>query len=263
MSNSLGFSLLGGKRSHELILLFEGLEFTVTDLGGGIDELDVHSLGGGGLSLLEEGLSNGDKSLSWSHNGTLDEHEIFVDNTVVRESTDWGNVLGMGVGLGGGVVLGASNGSGTDSVDLLVDLGSVVVTEVTSSGDSPLDCGWMPGTDTSDLSVTSSSLSWELGNTESLDASLSSLTSGNGDGINHLVVLEDFSDGDFVFELANSEVDLGGDITTVNSNIQDKVIWVTSQREEPSTPRVKLDHSPRMIRPSQCTSLPSWDTRPV
>jgi len=50
---SLG-SLLGGKWSHEFILLLESLEFTVTDLGGGIDELDLGLMGVEGLGWLEE-----------------------------------------------------------------------------------------------------------------------------------------------------------------------------------------------------------------
>ena len=46
----------------------------------------------------------------------------------------------------------------TDAVDLVVDRGTVVVTHLTSTGNSPLDVGRMPGTDTSDLSQTLMSL---------------------------------------------------------------------------------------------------------
>ena len=211
--------LLGSKWSEEFVFLFEGLEFTVTDLGSGIDEFNLELVGGERAGLWKEGLSDGDLSLSWSHNVTSDEKEVLVDNTVMWESTDWGNVLDMGIGLSGGVVLDVSNGTSSNSVDLLIDLSSVVVTEVTSSSNSPLNSRWMPSSDTGNLSETSMSLSWKSGNSESLDDTLSSLTSGNGNGINHLVVLEDLTDGDFVLELGDSPVDLLGNITTVDLDL--------------------------------------------
>ena len=138
--------------------------------------------------MWKESLSNGDLSLSWSHNVTSDEEEVLVDNTVMWETTDWGDVLDMGIGFGGSVVSDVSNGTGTNSVDLLIDVGSVIITKITSSGNSNLNCRWMPSSDTSDLSETSSGLSWKSRDTESLDDTLSSLTSGNGDNIDHLVV---------------------------------------------------------------------------
>lgn len=198
--NSLGL-LLGGKWSHEFFLLFDGLEFTVTDLGGGIDEFDLGDEGGEGRGLWKHSLSNGNNSLSWSHNGTSDHDEVLVNNTVMWESTDWGNVLDMRILLGGSVVVNTSSGSGSDSVDLLVNLGSMEVTLITSSGDGPLNGRWMPSTDTGDLSETSMCLSWKSVDTESLDNTGGSLTSGNSNGINHLVLGEDFSDGDFLLEL--------------------------------------------------------------
>ena len=208
--------MLGSKWTEEFIFLFWGLEFTVTDLGGGIDKFNLELEVSERRGLWEKSLSNGDLSLSWSADSTLDEEEIFVNNTVMWESTDWGNVLGVGISFGRSVVVDTSDGTLTNSVDLVVDVSSVIVTEVTSSGDSPLDCRWMPGTDTSNLSETSSSLSWKSRDTESLDDTLSSLTSGNGDSINHLVVLEDLTDGDFSFKFRDSPVNLGGNVSSVN-----------------------------------------------
>jgi len=169
--------------------------------------------------LWNEGLSDGDLSLSWSTNVTSEEEEVLVDDTVVWESTNWGNVLDMSISLGGSVVVDTSDGTSSNSVDLLVDLGSVVITEVTSSGDSPLDCRWMPSTDTSDLSETSSGLSWKSGDTESLDDTLSSLTSGDRDSIDHLVVGEDLSDSNLLLELGLGPVNLGGNISTIDLDL--------------------------------------------
>ena len=41
-----------------------------------------------------------------------------------------------------------------DAVDLLVQLGTVMVTLLTSTGNRELDTRWMPGSDTSDLTKT-------------------------------------------------------------------------------------------------------------
>ena len=211
--------MLGGKWSQELILLFEGLELTVTDLGGGINELDVSNLGVESLGWLEEGLSDGNLSLLWAHAGTSDEKEVFVDDTVMWETTDWGDVLDMRVRLGGGVVVNTSDGTSTNSEDLLVDLGSVIVTKLSGSSNCPLDSSWMPGTNTSDLSVTSSGLSWEGGDTVSLTDTLGSLTNGNRDSVNHLGVLEDLTDGDLLLELGDSPLNLLSDVATVDLDL--------------------------------------------
>jgi len=222
------FLLLGGKWSEELIFLLWGLEFTVTNLGRGIDEFDLELEVGERTGLWEKSLSDGDLSLSWSADSTLDEEEIFVDDTVMWESTDWGDVLGVGISFGGSVVVDTSDSTLTNSVDLLVDVGSMEVTEITSSGDSPLDCRWMPGTNTSDLSETSSSLSWESRDTESLDDTLGSFTSGNGDSINHLIVLEDLSDGDFTLEFGLSPGNLSSSVSTIDLDFH-KIALLSSE----------------------------------
>ena len=188
----------------------------MTNLGRGIDEFNFEFEGSEGRSLWEKSLSNGDLSLSWSTDTTFNEEEILVNDTVMWESTEWGDVLGVSISFGGSVVVDTSDGTLTNSVDLLVDVSSMEITKITSSGDSPLDCRWMPGTDTSDLSETSSSLSWKSGDTESLDDTLSSLTSGNGDSIDHFIVLENLTDGDFSLELGDSPVNLSVNVSTVN-----------------------------------------------
>jgi len=226
--NLHSFLLLGGKWSEELIFLLWGLEFTVTNLGRGIDEFDLELEVGERTGLWEKSLSDGDLSLSWSADTTLDEEEIFVDNTVMWESTDWGNVLGVSISFGRSIVVDTSDSTLTNSVDLLVDVGSMEVTEVTSSGDSPLDCRWMPGTDTSDLSETSSGLSWESRDTESLDDTLGSFTSGNGDSINHLIVLENLSDGDFTLEFRLSPCNLSSSVSTIDLDFH-KIALLSSE----------------------------------
>ena len=50
----------------------------------------------------------------------------------------------------------------TDVINLLVDLGTVMVTLLTGASDGELDSAGMPGTDTSDLTKTFMGLSWQL-----------------------------------------------------------------------------------------------------
>lgn len=209
-------SVLWGKRSEELVFLLEGLEFTVTNLWRGIDEFDFHLLESSIGSLREDWFSKDDGSLSGSNNASLNHDEVVVDFAVVWETTKRSDILFNGVSFSSSVVLNTSVSTSTYSVDLFVLFSSVVITELTSSSDSPLNGSWMPSTDTTNLSETSVSLSWHSSNTESLDNTSSTFTSGNTNSINHLVVIEDFTDGNFIFEFAKSPINLLSNSATVN-----------------------------------------------
>jgi len=76
-------SVLGGKRAHGLVLLLEGLEAAVADLGGGIDELNLDLLGHPLADSGEDRLADNDGALSDTANTTLDEQEVLVDLTIV------------------------------------------------------------------------------------------------------------------------------------------------------------------------------------
>jgi len=210
--------LLGGKGSKELVLLFEGLETTMAELGRGVDKLDLDLFGHPVAGSWEKRLAENNGSLLGSEDLTSDEEVVLVDFTVEGETAHRGDVLLDGVGISGGVVGYTSDGTSTETVDLLVDLGTGVVTLLTRAGDRPLDGSWMPSSDTSNLTETSVSLSAELLGTESLDDALVSLTLGDADGVDALVGLENFSNGDFLFEFAPSPVNLLGNSATVNLN---------------------------------------------
>lgn len=121
----------------------------MTELGRGIDELEVDLLQGGSGSRRSQRLSQDGDSLLGTGGATLEHDEGVLDETVVGEATHrvdglLGDVVGGGTRLLGSTV--------SDSVDLLVDLSSVMVTVLTRSGNGEHDLGRMPSTDTSDLS---------------------------------------------------------------------------------------------------------------
>lgn len=100
----------------------------------------------------------------------------------------------------------------------MVDGGTVVVTLLTSTGNSPLDVGRMPCTNTGDLSKTLVRLSGKLLGAPSSSDTGVSVTLGNSNDIDHLVLLEDGADVDRLLEKSVTEIDLVGDGATVDLN---------------------------------------------
>jgi hypothetical protein len=118
--------------------------------------------------------------------------------------------------LGGGVALIVTL---TDAVDLVVDGGTVVVTPLTGTGNGPLHVGRMPGTDTGDLAETLVCLTRKLLGTPSGGDTGVSVTLGDGDDIDHLVILEDGADVDWLLEETVAVRDLVGDAATVDLDL--------------------------------------------
>jgi len=163
------------------------------------------------MGQCQETLSQEDGSLSGSDNTTSDHQEVVVNNTIVRETSKRGNVLFINISFSGSVVLNTVNSTSSNSVDLLVNFSSGVVTVLTSSSACPSDGSWMPSSNTTDLSETSMGLSGQSGHTESLDDTSCSLTFGNTNSVNHIVVLEDLANEDFFIEVVNSIINFLGD----------------------------------------------------
>ena len=111
-------------------------------------------------------LSKGKNTLLRSNTTSLDHDKILFNLSVVGESSHWVDRFVCQVVFGGGVVFDQLSILGvesiTDVIDLLVDLGTVMVTLLTGARDGVLDSAGMPGTDTSDLAKTFMGLSWQL-----------------------------------------------------------------------------------------------------
>lgn len=96
-----------------------------------------------------------------------------------------------------------------------------MVTALTGTGNGPLDVGRMPGTDTSDLTETLVSLARKLLGTPTGGDTLETVTLGDSDDIDHLVLLEDAVDGHLLLEETVAEVDLVGDGATVDLDLHE------------------------------------------
>jgi len=211
--------------SHKLSFFFDGLESTVTELGGGIDGFQVDLFQILSFVVGQQWFSENDWSLSDTHAGSLDHDKVVLDFTVVWEASDWIDGFFSQIGFGGTVVhvdlavfgLVAS----TQSVDLLVDFNSVVVTFLTASSNGVTDSRWMPSTNTSDLSETSVCFSGKFLGTPSAGYTLSSVTLSDTNAIGVVVGFEDGSDSDLLFKETFGEVNFGGGVTSVNLEFDD------------------------------------------
>ena len=219
--------LIGLDDTEESSLLVRSLESSVTHLAGGIDELEVDFLEGSSRNLRKKRLSEGDDSLLGSHNTTLEHDEVLVDLTIVWETTHRSDGLLGQIVLGHSVVGILADGL-TDSVDLLVDLSSVVETILTSSSNGEADSGWMPRTNTSDLSLASVGLSSKDSNTPSLNDTSVTVSLGDTNNIDHLVGGENGRNRDLLFKELGAEINLVGDRTTVDLNFNNVGLLLTN-----------------------------------
>jgi len=211
--------------AHERALLVQGLEATVSNLGRGVDEFQFDLLHVLALVVGDEWASKHNRALPASHARALDDEELVLDFTIVGKSSKRGDGLLGEISGGAGLVLddflaldlGVSL---SDTVDLFVDLDSVVVTLLTSARDGVANAGWMPSTDTGNLSETSMRLSGELLGAPSRGHTLASMTLGNSDAVNVLVLFEHGSHRDWLLKQSSGKVDLVGYISSVDLELE-------------------------------------------
>jgi len=203
------------ERTQESVLLCGSLVSTVTELRRGIDPFEVDLLQSLSRCVDEHGLAESHHTLLDTRNGTLNNDEIILDLTISDKATHRCDLLLGDIKLSGGVTLIVTL---SDTVNLVVARGTVMVTVLTSTGNSPLDVGWMPGTNTGDLSETLVCLSRKLLGSPSAGDTGETVTLGDGDDINHLILLEDGADLNWLLEETVTELDLVGNASSVDLN---------------------------------------------
>merc|ERR1719219_3384481 len=230
-----GGALVLFEGTHVVLLLVERLEATVSDLRGGIDKLELDLLEVLSLVVHVERLSEADGSLSDAHARAFDHEEVVLDLTVVGEAADGVDRLDGEIGGGGAIVqvdlavLGLV--ASADSVDLLVDLHTVMVTLLTASSNGKADSRWMPRTNTGDLSQTSMRLSRQLLGAPSAGHTLSSVTLGHTNGVKVVVLCEHVTDTDLLLEQASGKVYLGGTVATVDLELDDMSLLLLERQK--------------------------------
>ena len=122
------------------------------------------------------------------------------------------------VRLGGGVGLISAL---ADSVDLVVDRGTMMVAHLTSTSHSPLHVRRMPSADTSNLAQTLVRLARKLLGAPSARHTGVTVTLGDGNAVDHLILLEDGADLDWLLEETLCESDLVLDGAAVDLDLHE------------------------------------------
>lgn len=177
----------------------------MTHLRSRIDEFEVDVLQLNTLGALVEWLSQNQRSFLGTDAAAADDDEVVFDFTVVREATDWCDVLFGEIVFSAGVAFLSSR---SHAVNALVLLGSVVVTALTSTSDCEADSLWVPSADTTDSAKTSVGLARQLADTKSANASFESETFRDTDHVDDVIGSEDLVDLNFLLEQTVTEVDL-------------------------------------------------------
>lgn len=94
-----------------------------------------------------------------------------------------------------------------------------MVTHLTSTGNRPLNVGRMPCTNTSDLPQTLVCLARQLLGTPTRSHAVVTVTLGDSDGIDHLILLEDAVDLDGLLEQAVRERHLVGNAAAIDLDL--------------------------------------------
>merc|ERR1711936_83045 len=211
--------------SHEVLFLFDSLEATMTNLGGGIDEFEFDFFQIFSLVMSEKRFSDDNWTLSDTHARTFDDQEIVLDFTVMRKSTERINRFISDIGSSGSIVLDKLSIFGfitsTNSVNLLVDFNTVMVTFLTTTSNSVRNTCWMPCTNTSDFTETTMGFSWEFFSTPTRCYTLATMTLSDTDAIDVFVLSNDVMDCDVLFEETEAEIDFGSGVTTVDLEFEE------------------------------------------
>ena len=190
----------------------------MSKLRAGVDELDIDLLQVLARGVLEHRLAEDEGALLDTNDGALEHEPVLLDLTVVDESTHrCDTLLGqISLGLTAGLVSLLSN-----AVDLLVDLGTVEVSVLTSAGNRARHTGRVPGSDTGNLTETTMGLTGQTRDAPTSGDTLVTVSASDSNDINLVVLVEHTVDGDFLFEQALGKVNLGSGISSVDLDLHD------------------------------------------
>lgn len=105
--------------------------------------------------------------------------------------------------------------SGTNTVDLLVGHGTMMVTLLSSTCNGERDTTWMPSTDTSDFTQTLVCFAWQFLCVPTGCNTLETFTLGDSNGIDHFILGKDLAHWHWLFQMFANPVDFVFDASTV------------------------------------------------
>ena len=91
--NKCLISVITLESAHECLLLVGSLEATVTELGAGVDELELDGLFTLAADVWDAWLAESKDTLADTDGGTLNDEEVVLDDTIVWEATHWVDAL--------------------------------------------------------------------------------------------------------------------------------------------------------------------------
>jgi hypothetical protein len=223
------------ERAQELSLLDWGLVSTVTELGRSVDPFELDLLQGLARCVVVHRLSESHDTLLDTWHRALEEDEVVFHLAVADETThaskrlvSFHGKMALGyirsdslvddVEVGGSILLILAL---ADAVDLVVARGTMMIAILASTTDGPLDVRWMPCTDTGNLSETLVRLSRQLLGTPSAGDTAETVAFGDGNAVDHLILLKDGIDLHGLLEHAMAELNLVCDAASVDLDLHE------------------------------------------
>jgi len=219
------------ENAEEVLLLLVSLESAVAKLGSRVDQRQSDHFGGRSLGLREQRLADVENALPDADARALEHDVVLLDHAVVRETAHRVDRLLRDVLLRHGVVgyqLAVLHvESVSDAVDLLVDLRAVMITLLSDAGDRIGDSGRMPGADASHFAKTLVRLARKLLHVPTGDDAFDSVSLGDADDVDHLVLGKNVLDRDCFLHQTAGEIHLLRDRPPVQLNFVDVGLFLT------------------------------------
>merc|ERR1719309_191143 len=219
------------QRPHEVALLLGCLETAMSPFTGGVDELQGDLLTQTATEAGHQRLSQSDDSLTRPDNASSDHHKVIADITIVGESSNRSDSLLCRIKLSSSIVLDDLAILGVDTksnaVDLFVDLSTVMVSLLTSSGHCVLNPTWMPGSNTSHFTKTFVCLTREFLTMPTGGHTFKSTTFGNTNTVDKLILLKYIRDIERLFELFFCPVYLVSNGSTIQLDLHQISLLLT------------------------------------
>jgi hypothetical protein len=197
----------------------------MSKLGRSINKLDIDSLKMLPGAVNHQTLTKDKRTLLDSNATSLEHDPVLIDLSVMGETSHGSDTLL------GKIIRSLTRRSislASKTVNSLVHISTVEVSILSSTWNSGGNTSRMPGSNTSDLTKTTMGLTWKTGNSPTVSDSLETLTLGNSNDINILVLCEYRVNSDLLLEKSLCKVNLCSSISSsINLDFHDMCLLHT------------------------------------